>query len=149
MRNMTCPKWLKLQAVRAICREWAGCLSASLPTRSPVARWCRATWRSRSMSLRDGHRAEPPLICSRIISNRSPRLRSSPDVRWSLRMASRSTMPLDSRPPGPENSTSCQFVRLFVRETSHFVMVVAHLAVCAALWVGFVMNCPATAQPTL
>ena len=37
------------------------------------------------------------------------------------------------------NSTSCQFVRLFVLETNHFVIVVAHLAVLAALILGMLI----------
>ena len=48
-------------------------------------------------------------------------------------------MPLDSLPSGPVNSTSCQFVRLFVLETNHFVIVVAHLAVLAALILGMLI----------
>ena len=79
------------------------------------------------------------------ISKRSPAMKTPRAlVRWSRRIATMSTMPLDSAPAGPAKPTNCHRFRGAVvvlpapvaKRTCHFVIVVAHFAVRDALSVA-------------
>ena len=71
------------------------------------ARYLLATARNRAISDALGFRADPPFICTKMKSKRSPDFRSlCIETVVSFRIAKISTMPRHSPPPEPRNETN-------------------------------------------